>query len=130
MAAGDYTVYDNSQSQMSGNITIVGQSAATAAALTHYVGFLPSRITFYHYTDTTTPVKEQVWYRGLATSATTGVSVLNTYGGGSGDELTVDTTNEILVSLETSGSYEGKYKIVIDKDVQANSEFYTIIIER
>lgn len=125
MAEGVYTTYDEASSNASGNVVINGESAATAAEFSIYVGFEPSRFTFYNIGtgSQTVPAGIYIWIKGmtgtynLLVTASTGV-------------VTCTTTAEVTIALETSGDYEGQYKITIPAARQTNSGWYTLIIER
>lgn len=138
MAAGDYTVYDNAQSNYSGNMVVTGQSAATAADLQHYLGFTPSRVTFYALDDDGDAVVEYYQYiRGLDDAGSLKMDI----DGGTGDEFSMETSNPITVEQvtattiadETTGhdeDHKGQWLLTIPAELQTNSYFYSIVIER
>lgn len=126
MAAGEYTIYDEASGNESGSFVVVGEStASTALVLTFYVGFNPSRFTFYNIgaAGATVPAIVYTWVKGmngtyqLVFTSSTGV-------------LTAAATSGFSIALETSGAHEGQYKILIPVAVQTASGFYTLIIER
>jgi len=125
MAEGVYTTYDEASSNASGHLVYNGESAATAAAIDLYVGFEPARFTFYNIgtNSRTVPAGIYQWIKGmegdynLLVTASTGV-------------VTATTTNEVTIELQTSGTYEGQYKITIPAALQTNSGWWTLIVER
>jgi len=121
MAAGDYTIYDEASSNASGNVTIVGQSAAAAAALTFYVGFNPSRVTLYK-TGAAGATADDIYFmvRGLGTQCWFADESAQTLGGAA----------TAITVAEGSDSYEGQWSVTISSGSQTNSHFYTLIIER
>lgn len=125
MAAGEYTVHDESASNHSGNVVITGESASgSAVELAFYVGFEPSRYTFMNFgtAGTTVPASILTWVKGLPGThnlvVTTSTGVVTT------------SASRTTIALETSGDHEGQYKITVPTGLQTAAGYYTLIIER